>query len=41
MVLAGIITEREPEVRAALAAVGLEVVERLSEGDWIALVVIA
>ena len=38
MILAGIIEEREPDVRAALAEHGLAVVERRSEGDWVALV---
>jgi ribosomal protein L11 methyltransferase len=39
MILAGIIEEREPEVRAALAERGLAVVNRLGSGDWVALVV--
>jgi len=39
MILAGIIEEREPEVRAALAARGLAVVKRLGSGDWVGLVV--
>jgi ribosomal protein L11 methyltransferase len=38
MVLAGIIQEREADVRAALAARGLEVRERLVEEDWVAMV---
>jgi ribosomal protein L11 methyltransferase len=39
MILAGIIEEREPDVRAALAECGLAVVNRLGSGDWVALVV--
>jgi ribosomal protein L11 methyltransferase len=39
MILAGIIEEREPEVRAALAEHGLAVVRRLGMGDWVSLVV--
>jgi ribosomal protein L11 methyltransferase len=38
MILAGIIEEREPEVRAALAAHGLTVIRKLGIGDWVALV---
>jgi ribosomal protein L11 methyltransferase len=38
MILAGIIEEREPEVRAALAEHGLTVVRRLGMGDWVSLV---
>ncbi len=38
MIFAGIIEEREPEVRAALAEHGLTVVDRLGQGDWVALV---
>ncbi len=38
MILAGIIEEREPEVRAALADHGLSVVRRLGMGDWVSLV---
>ena len=38
MILAGIIEEREPEVRAALAEHGLTVVRRLGKGDWVSLV---
>jgi ribosomal protein L11 methyltransferase len=41
MVLAGIIEEREPDVRAGLQATGLVVQRRLVEGDWVALVVAA
>jgi ribosomal protein L11 methyltransferase len=37
MILAGIIEEREPEVRAALAEHGLSVVRRLGMGDWVSL----
>ena len=33
----GIIVEREPEVRRALAAAGLHMVDRDQEGDWVAL----
>jgi ribosomal protein L11 methyltransferase len=39
MVLAGIIEAREPEVRERLDALGLAIVRRLSDGDWVALVV--
>jgi ribosomal protein L11 methyltransferase len=39
MVLAGIIEEREPDVRSALNAHGLSVLDRRTDGDWIALVV--
>jgi ribosomal protein L11 methyltransferase len=38
MILAGIIAEREAEVRAVLAGHGLTVVRRLIEGDWVGLV---
>ncbi len=38
MILAGIIEEREPEVRAALAERGLSMVQRLTMGDWVSLV---
>jgi ribosomal protein L11 methyltransferase len=38
MILAGIIEEREPEVRAALAEHGLTVARRLVMGDWVSLV---
>jgi ribosomal protein L11 methyltransferase len=38
MVLAGIIQEREPGVEAALAAHGLQVRERLTQEDWVAMV---
>lgn len=37
MILAGIIEEREPDVRAALARHGLIVAARLTQGDWISL----
>lgn len=37
MILAGIIAEREPEVRAALAAHGLGVVQQALRGDWVGL----
>jgi ribosomal protein L11 methyltransferase len=39
MVLAGIIREREDDVKAALAEHGLRVSERLTQQDWAALVV--
>ena len=39
MILAGIIEEREPEVRGALDIRSLRVVDRLAQGDWVALVV--
>lgn len=39
LILAGIITEREGDVRAALAEHGLNVVQRLVDGDWVGLVV--
>ena len=39
MILAGIIEEREPDVAAALARHRLAAVGRLSQGDWVALVV--
>jgi ribosomal protein L11 methyltransferase len=38
VIASGIIDEREPEVRAALKAHGLVVVDRLVERDWVALV---
>jgi ribosomal protein L11 methyltransferase len=38
MILAGIIEEREPEVRAALVEHGLAVIRRLGLGDWVSLV---
>lgn len=38
MILAGIIEERERDVRAALARHGLTVVNRLVQGDWVGLV---
>jgi len=38
MVLAGIIQEREGDVRAGLEAAGLDVHNRLSDGDWVAMV---
>jgi ribosomal protein L11 methyltransferase len=38
MIFAGIIEEREPEVRAALAEHGLSVIRRLGMGDWVSLV---
>ena len=39
MILAGIIEEREPEVRDALAVYDLTVISKLSQGDWVALIV--
>jgi ribosomal protein L11 methyltransferase len=39
MILAGIIEEREPEVRAALVEHGLVVIRKRGLGDWVALVV--
>jgi ribosomal protein L11 methyltransferase len=38
LIASGIIAEREDEVVAALAAVGLSALERQQEGDWVALV---
>jgi ribosomal protein L11 methyltransferase len=38
LILAGIIEEREPEVRSALAQHGLSVIRRLGMGDWVSLV---
>lgn len=38
MIFAGIIEEREPGVRAALAEHGLTIVRRLGLGDWVSLV---
>jgi ribosomal protein L11 methyltransferase len=38
MIFAGIIEEREPDVRAALAQHGLAGVRRLGMGDWVSLV---
>ena len=37
LVASGIFVDREAEVRAAFGAVGLDVVARLAEGDWVAL----
>jgi ribosomal protein L11 methyltransferase len=37
LLASGIYIDREAEVRAALAAVGLDVGERTAEGDWVAL----
>ena len=37
LLASGIYREREPEVRAAFASVGLRVVDRAAEGDWVAL----
>ena len=39
MILAGIIEEREPDLRERLAERNLTVVNRLAEGDWLSLVV--
>ena len=38
LVASGIFIDREAEVRAAFESVGLDVVERRAEGDWVALV---
>jgi ribosomal protein L11 methyltransferase len=38
MILAGIIEEREPDVLAGLAVHGLTVLDRRTDGDWVALV---
>jgi ribosomal protein L11 methyltransferase len=38
IVASGIFVDREPEVSTALAQEGLHVVDRSSEGDWVALV---
>ena len=40
LLASGIFVEREPEVRAAFAAVGLRVVDRAAETDWVALTAI-
>lgn len=40
LVASGIFVDREPEVRAAFEAAGLSIVERSSEGDWVALVAV-
>jgi ribosomal protein L11 methylase PrmA len=37
LLASGIFIDREPEVREAFAAVGLRVVHRSSEAEWIAL----
>ncbi len=37
LLASGIFVDREDEVRAAFATVGLEVAERTAEGDWVAL----
>jgi ribosomal protein L11 methyltransferase len=39
MILAGIIEEREPELRSHLERYGLKVARRLTQGDWVSLVV--
>jgi len=39
MILAGIIEEREAELCATLAERGFSVVRRLSQGDWVSLVI--
>lgn len=39
MILAGIIEEREPDLRAYLAGKGLKVARRLTQGDWVSLTV--
>ena len=41
LIVSGIIEPRAAEVEAALAAAGLRVQDRLSEGDWVALVAAA
>ncbi len=38
LLASGIFVDREPEVRAAFEAVGLRVLERADEGEWVALV---
>jgi ribosomal protein L11 methyltransferase len=40
LVASGIFVDREPEVRAAFEAAGLRVVDRSSEGDWVALIAV-
>ena len=37
LVVSGIITERAPEVRAALAANGFEIIREAAENDWLAI----
>jgi ribosomal protein L11 methyltransferase len=37
LLASGIFVDREPDVRAAFAAAGLEVVDQSSEGEWVAL----
>jgi ribosomal protein L11 methyltransferase len=39
VILAGIIEEREPDLRAYLEGKGLKVVRRLTQGDWVSLTV--
>jgi ribosomal protein L11 methyltransferase len=39
MVLAGIIEEREPDLRAFLKEKGLKIARRLTQGDWVSLTV--
>lgn len=39
MILAGIIEEREPDLRAYLDSKGLKVARRLTQGDWVSLTV--
>jgi ribosomal protein L11 methyltransferase len=39
VIASGIIKEREAEVTAALAARGLQLLERRAEGDWVMLAV--
>ena len=39
IILAGIIEEREPDLRDYLAGKGLKVARRLTQGDWVSLVV--
>ena len=38
LIASGIVAEREDEVVAAFVAAGLAPVERLQEGDWVALI---
>jgi ribosomal protein L11 methylase PrmA len=39
MILAGIIEEREPDLRTYLEGKGLNVARRLTQGDWVSLTV--
>ena len=40
LLASGIFVDRETEVRDAFATVGLQVTNRLAEGDWVALEVV-